>query len=186
MAQGEAISLLLRAYSIQKKMRYLEVAENAIIPLMYPISEGGLFSTFPDETICFEEFPSKPPSHVLNGFIFTIFGVFDYLKYFKNPKIGILYQNALDGLQNNLKLYDTGYWTRYDLYPMSRLASRVYQRVHIQQLNILYRITSNSIFKNFADKWQHDYSNAWSIFRWGMTKINEKIRLKNYQWNIDK
>ncbi len=184
MAQGEAISLLLRAYSLQKKISYLEVAENAIIPLMFPVSEGGLFSTFPDESLCFEEFPSDPPSHVLNGFIFSIFGVLDYVQYFKNPKISVLYQNALEGLKNNLNLYDTGYWTRYDLYPISRLASRVYQRIHIQQLNILYRLTSESIFKSFADKWLRDYHNLWSIFRWSISKVNEKMRIKSLSRKI--
>ncbi len=186
MAQGEAISLLLRAYSIAKKIRYLEVAENAILPLMYPVAEGGLFSTFPDETLCFEEFPSDPPSHVLNGFIFTIFGVLDYLKFFNNRRIGVLYQNALEGLKNNLNLYDTGYWTRYDLYPVSRLASRAYQKIHIQQLNILYIITSDSIFKSYAEKWQRDYYNIWSNFRWGMIKVNEKIQLKSLSLKTDK
>ncbi|MDY0341353.1 MAG: D-glucuronyl C5-epimerase family protein, partial [Coriobacteriia bacterium] len=79
MAQGEGMSVLVRAYYETDDERYLEAAELALRPLRLPIADGGLMHT--DETgVWLEEYPTDPPAHVLNGAIFTVFGLRDLVR----------------------------------------------------------------------------------------------------------
>ncbi|MCI0514318.1 D-glucuronyl C5-epimerase family protein [candidate division KSB1 bacterium] len=184
MAQGEAISLLLRAHSIQQNPAWLEVARMAGRTFLDAITDGGVCATFEDGTLSLEEFPSAPPCHVLNGSIFAIFGLYDYLQVFDDPALTHRFQAALQGLRQNLHRYDTGYWSRYDLYPIPRLASHTYQRVHIQLLQILNQITGGDECRILAAKWRHDYYHPWFNLRWILHKIYEKINLarrRNHQ-----
>jgi len=175
MAQGEAISLLLRAYSLHQQLSFIQTVDKAIITFQYPIFKGGVCANFNDGSLSFEEFPANPPSHVLNGSLFAILGVFDYLHYSNNPAIHQIFQQAISGLKQNLFHYDTGYWTRYDLFPVQRLASRMYHKIHIQLLQVLSKLTGEAYFSQVATKWKRYLSQPTSNLRWGFHKITEKL-----------
>lgn len=42
-------------------------------------SEGGVLATFLNKFHWYEEYPTKPPSFVLNGFIYSILGLYDLM-----------------------------------------------------------------------------------------------------------
>lgn len=177
MAQGQALSLLLRCHQLKKNTPVREIIERAFNAFLYPVREGGVVSSFPDSSLIFEEYPTNPPSQVLNGHIFALLGIHDFAEYWDEPKALDLFKVAVDGLCRNLHRYDTGYWNFYDQHPSKRLASAMYIKVHVQLLNILYNVTGEETLHTFADRWQSYLNSPICRTRWFITKIFEKIRL---------
>ncbi|PIO56549.1 D-glucuronyl C5-epimerase, partial [Teladorsagia circumcincta] len=83
MAQGHALSLLTRAYAATKNASYLVVASKALDLFEKDASAGGVRNKlFGNDW--YEEYPTSPGSYVLNGFIYSLIGLYD----FKNAKLG--------------------------------------------------------------------------------------------------
>jgi len=76
MAQGQAMSLLVRAYHHTGQRRYLHAAMRALGPLRHTIAEGGVVADF-DGVPWFEEYANAESVHVLNGMGFTLVGLHD-------------------------------------------------------------------------------------------------------------
>src|ERR1700758_2780350 len=85
LAQGQGISLLLRAYRETGKYHYLGAALRAFNAFLRPIDKGGV--TFTDEKgdLWFEEYIVSPPTHILNGFIWAAWGIYDYFLATQHP-----------------------------------------------------------------------------------------------------
>jgi len=150
MAQGEGISLLLRGYIELKDERYLNKAKQAINFLMKPIENGGT-TLYCNEDIYLKEYLDEPV--VLNGWIFSLWGIYDYLKVDReNNEIKSFYQKTLNTLERNLIKFDKGYWSMYDM--SKRIASPFYHELHVQQLKVMYDITGKEAFKQYAEKFE--------------------------------
>ena len=176
MAQGEAISLMLRAYQLTENKKYLEIAHGAWKCFNIPVAKGGIISYFPDGKPVIEEYPSpKYLTAVLNGFIFGIVGVYEYGKATNDNEANDFYLKLIDSLKHNLERYDCGYWSYYDLKPPLRLASKAYHRLHIEQLNVLYEMTGEEIFKIYRDKWRKYLSSSQCNLRWLIRKVYQKL-----------
>lgn len=115
MAQGQGISVLLRAYQLTAEKRHLEAAEAALRTFEIPIEEGGATHTDERGFVWYAEYPTDPPSHVLNGFIFALFGLYDFYRATGNEKGLGLFEEGIKTLEANLHRYDTGSWSTYDL-----------------------------------------------------------------------
>ena len=78
LAQGQGISLLVRAHRETAKPEYFHAAERAFTSFLMPTEDGGV--TFTDEhgNLWFEEYIVSPPTHILNGFMWAAWGVYDY------------------------------------------------------------------------------------------------------------
>lgn len=156
LAQGQGISLLVRAHRETQDTLYLKAAQRAFTAFLKPIAEGGV--TFSDNTgnLWFEEYIVSPPTHILNGFIWAAWGVYDYFLATRDADAGRLFEQATQTLCANLHRYDLGFWSVYEqsgtLLPM--VASPFYHRLHIVQLKIMHRLTGEETFVRFADKWE--------------------------------
>jgi len=173
MAQGEAISLLLRAHLTTGRDEYLKVASGALQTFV----SGSVCSRYPDGSLSLEEYPADPPAHVLNGAVFASLGLFDYAVYLHDGEALRLWELAVQGLRRNLHLYDTGFWTRYDLFPVHRLASPAYHEIHIRQMGLLYELTSDRAFVERQRKWLKYQRSLRSKLLWIAGKSFEKLRL---------
>ena len=178
MAQGQGISLLLRMQQLRPGQRFPDICQRAMRAFQRPVADGGVTTTFPDGTPVFEEFPTSPPSMVLNGHIFGLLGIYDYAHFFGDKNAAGMFEAAVAGLKTNLRRYDTGFWNRYDLHPTARLASPMYVRVHVQLLHILAELTGDPFFQNYAAKWQAYLNDPVCRARWLVGKTLEKIRLR--------
>jgi hypothetical protein len=169
LAQGEAISVLLRAYSISGKEIYLETAEKALSVFTLEVKNGGIVNYFSNFKI-FEEYPSQKTNFVLNGFVFSLFGLFDF-SFFNNNLANKLIKDGIATLDNLLYLFDTGFWTQYNLYyhPKTYLASYKYHILHIELLKALYYLTDNKTFLFYSEKWQK-YSDNFLIKTYALIK----------------
>ncbi|HEX9595262.1 MAG TPA: D-glucuronyl C5-epimerase family protein, partial [Anaerolineales bacterium] len=94
MAQGEAISLLLRFHQIEPSEATERVTASALQAFFFPVADGGVVSAFPDGGLVFEEYPTGPPSQVLNGHIFALLGILDYAAFFQHKAAGDLFDVA--------------------------------------------------------------------------------------------
>jgi heparosan-N-sulfate-glucuronate 5-epimerase len=155
LAQGQGISLLLRAAREASNPAYLNAAMRAFDAFLKSTSEGGI--TFTDEAgnLWFEEYLVSPPTHILNGFIWAAWGVRDFWLATGDQRAQELFARALHTLRTNLPRYDLGFWSLYEqsgtLLPMA--ASPFYHQLHIVQLQVLHRMTGDEIFARFAERW---------------------------------
>jgi heparosan-N-sulfate-glucuronate 5-epimerase len=157
MAQGQALSVLSRAHLANGQgNRYAEAARLGFTLFGRTIDAGGVISRDDAGLVCLEEYPSDPPGHVLNGWIFALVGLREYADTFGDGQAADLAAESLHALARMLPRYDTGFWSRYDLFaqfPMAFLANRFYHRLHIAQLRAMFRLSGRPIFQEFADRW---------------------------------
>lgn len=120
MAQGHSISLLSRAfYHSGGNRKYLKAAVNALKPFKLPSSQGGVLAKFMNILPFYEEYPSTPSSFVLNGFIYSLLGLYDLHQIAPKTKggkeAGILFDQGMESLKKMLPFYDIGSGSVYDL-----------------------------------------------------------------------
>ena len=56
-------------------------------------------------------------ANVLNGAIFSLWGYYDVWKATDDEGARAAFEDGVSTLASNLERWDTGYWSRYDLYP---------------------------------------------------------------------
>jgi heparosan-N-sulfate-glucuronate 5-epimerase len=153
MAQGQAASLLARLHIETGDAELGEAARRTLGPLGVPVEQGGVLATLGDGPF-FEEYPTTPPSMVLNGEIFTLWGLRDVAIGLGDTPAAATLQAATDALAANLDRWDIGYWSRYDLFPhpIPNVASSAYHRLHITQLRAMGMISPETAFARVADR----------------------------------
>ena len=128
MTQGEGVSLITRAFLKSNDIKYLEASVKALELILKSINNSGT-ARYITNKLYFEEIAKIEPSLILNGWIFTIFGLFDIIKLTKDKKYINMLNVTLKTLENELDNYDCGYWSYYD--QCGHLASPFYHRLHI-------------------------------------------------------
>lgn len=192
MAQGHAISLLCRLYSQTRDEKYFKSALKAIDLFDISSEFNGIKSSFMNMSlIWFEEYPTKPFSlFVLNGFMYSLFGLNDFLNgclLFKHSpeeelKAKRLFLDSLKSLATLINLYDTGTRTFYDLRHLfdasigPNVARWDYHTLHVSQLFHLANILDNldparfdsdlmlnysSVLKTVAKRWLGYKNGLW-------------------------
>ncbi len=156
LAQGQGISLLVRAHAETGERKYLNAAVLAFRSFLADVKDGGVRFRDEDGNLWFEEYVVSPPTHILNGFIWAAWGVYDYFLATGSREAMGLFGAAVKTLQENLHRYDLGFRSMYELsgtwLPM--IASPFYHRLHVTQLRIMQRITSESVFGDYAGRWE--------------------------------
>ena len=148
MAQAEGISLLIRAKHLLKNSEYDSAIHRAFEYMIMPIENGGT-TKYVDDKVYFYECPADPL--ILNGWIFSIWGLWDYVKEYKESKAEIILHKTLKTLEDSLSEYDLGYWSKYE--NGKRISSPFYHKLHIAQLNVMYKLTGKNIYNVYAEKW---------------------------------
>ena len=148
MAQAEGISLLIRANHLLKCSEYDAVIHRAFEYMIKPIENGGT-TKYVDDKVYFYECPADPL--ILNGWIFSIWGLWDYVKEYKASKAESILNKTLKTLENSIPKYDLGYWSKYE--DGKRISSPFYHSLHIAQLNVMYDLTGKEVYNEFAARW---------------------------------
>ena len=160
MASGQAISLLCRIFAHTKQSVYLNAAKRALKLFEIPVEENGIVSKFMDKYKIYEEYPTRPSLHVLNGFIFSLIGLYDLSRTDKTARRSKeLFNEGIRTLIAILPLYDNGFGTFYDLRHIAmpgvepNRARWDYHAVHLGQLQLLKRITHSSEIGKILERW---------------------------------
>jgi len=161
LAQGQGISLLVRAHEATGNAEYLAAAKQAFAAFLTPVEEGGAVFTDERGEVWFEEYIVSPPTHILNGFIWAAWGVYDYWLSTKDPAAENLFRRAAQTLLRNVDCYDLGFWSLYEQSGtrLQMVASPFYHRLHIAQLRVMVRLTGEEKFAQIADRWE-SYSHS--------------------------
>ena len=174
-SQARAINILLRGFQLTDKIEYKDLAEEALPAFLYAIKDGGV-TTFTEEGPFYEEYPSPDvPVLVLNGMIFALCGIFDYIRVDKDHELANeIFSKGVSTLERLLPRYDMCFWSKYSLcgaefHAHVDPASISYHHLHIIQLELMYRLTDNAIFKEYKEKWKKYVSN-WNIVKMYMYK----------------
>ena len=153
LAQGQAASVFVRAHLLSGDERFAVAARKAIAPLL-PASTSGLLAITADGVVP-EEAPSDPPSLILNGWIYALWGLWDVAVGLGDRDCRGVFEGSARCLQHSIGRYDVGWWSRYSLYPhpLPDLAKPFYHRLHIDQLDVLYRLLGYPEFTETARRW---------------------------------
>jgi len=162
LAQGQGISLLVRAFRETRNSVYMESARQAFAAFLVDVKSGGVAFRDEEHNWWCEEYIVFPPTHILNGFIWAIWGIYDFWLASADPIADSLFKAATATLRRKLIDFDAGYWSLYEqsgtLLPM--IASSFYHSLHIVQLTVMYRLTGDELFAQIADRW-HGYQKSW-------------------------
>jgi hypothetical protein len=161
LAQGQAMSLLERAYRITGRRAYLASAIRGLRPLERPVRDGGLRRCFGGNCRLpfFEEAPSAEPSLILNGFMFALVGLYDLSTVAPSSEAGSLYRAGRLTLHVALPRYDHHGLATYDLLT-HRIANAKYQAIHIYLLQALDSLSRDHRFTFYARRWRRHLGQA--------------------------
>lgn len=159
LAQGEAASLLVRAAQLLDRAGLYNLADRVVESLLDSDSSLVALTT---EGPVLQEYPTNPPSHVLNGWIAGLFGLYDMTRASRDAteatrRSADAFEAGSEALAARLHLYRTSLgWSLYDLYPhpLPNVASVAYHRLHVAQLQSLYSLTGIEVFAITADEWE--------------------------------
>lgn len=148
--QGLAISALCRSYVMDGNESHLELAEEATGVLSVPVEEGGVLSNSRWGPM-YEEYPAVPYSHVVNGFVFCLMGLYDLKSISENANAAQLFQEGVQTLKSVIPDWIEARWSKYDLRDVvaeepKNYATLHYQLLHADQMEVMYRVTDDEYF----------------------------------------
>ncbi len=154
MAQGEAASLLVRLHQQTGEEQFADAARRAIAPLSRPVSAGGVGAPMAGGWWP-EEYPTTPPSYVLNGAIFAWWGVRDVAVGLGDGEAGQAFATGVDTLVAALPRFDIGWWTIYCLFPfpVTCVSSSFYQALHVTQLEAMNILAPRPELTETSRRW---------------------------------
>lgn len=170
MAQGEGISMLIRAHIATKDEKYMKAAQKAKDFLLKSVSDGGV-TGYENGDVVFYEAVGYPI--ILNGWIFSLWGLYDYCKYTDDVQAKAQLELTLDSLKRKIPEFDMGYWSKYDI--KKRVCSPFYHKLHIAQLTVMYDLFGDDIYKVYAEKWERYQNRFLNPKRAFIKKAMQKI-----------
>jgi hypothetical protein len=119
------------------------------------VAAGGT-RAYLDERPFPEKYPTEPTSFVLNGVIFTLWGYYNVWRGVGAPLAGAEWEARTTALALHLHRWDTGFWSRYDLYPrrIRNVATAFFHALHINQLRALGMIAPRPAFAETLDRFE--------------------------------
>ena len=170
MAQGEGISMLIRAHIVAKDETYMTAIHKAKEFMLKPISKGGATEYRGDDVYLYE---CTHEPLILNGWIFSLWGLYDYSKYINDNDIKMTLNATLSALKKKLPEFDIKYWSKYE--DGKRICSPFYHKLHIAQLNVMYDLFGDEIYKEYALKWEAYQNSFWKAKRAFIKKALQKV-----------
>lgn len=151
MAQGLAISALVRAHRLKPDRAYIALARRAARPFTQTIHDGGLQSRGRAGPIL-EEYPCDPPPRVLDGTAFAMLGLYDIALETADPALLDLFAKACDGLAGEVAAWDWhGRWSWYGV--RRYLSPPHYHAINRELLVALGRASHRPVFGEIAARW---------------------------------
>jgi hypothetical protein len=163
MAQGYSISLLTRVYKQTGNRAYLDAAVRALQPLEVDASQGGDVDSLFGHPM-YQEYPGQPSGQksefTLNGFIFTLLGLYDLAQQAPESDAPTLYDTGRQTLLFALPMFDKGGVSCYDLYqivdaPRWTSIDLYYNTLHVQLLQAVNSISPDPLLRYYCAAWRN-------------------------------
>lgn len=114
-AQGCGLSVLTHAYQLTGDERFLETAQGVVRTFERDILDGGVCAPIGADGAFFEEVAVYPAAHTLQGCIFGLLGLYDYVAITGNSHVQQRAQRGEATLHSLFDEFALGFWTRADL-----------------------------------------------------------------------
>lgn len=156
LAQARGASVMMRAWMVTTEERFRTAARAAIAGFDRPAADGGFVADHPRAHVPYvEEYPSQPTG-VLNGFLASLFGLWELSHWLGDDQATGLYRRYRASAEAMLPHYTTRWWTLYDLDPESpfpNVHSPRYHRLATDYLRVLGAIDPSPAVLAFRDRW---------------------------------
>jgi plasmid stability protein len=119
LSQGTALQVLARAWSRFKEPADLAAAQQALGIFQTPPPQGVRVTT--PAGAMYAEYTYAPSDRILNGFIQSLVGLYDYTSITKDPLGLALFEAGDAEARAIVPRYDTGAWSMYDQFGESDL-----------------------------------------------------------------
>jgi hypothetical protein len=152
MAQGLATSLFVRLHETTGRGSDLQTARLLYRTLTVLDRSIKPWVAYVDgvRNLWFEEYPQFPADHVLNGFDFAIFGVYDYYRATRDLAVRRHLQGVLTTVRERVAAYRVPGGVSY--YCLGHKVQMLgYHELHVRQLRMLAAIANEPYFSSFAD-----------------------------------
>lgn len=173
MTQGECISAFVRAWKITGNPDFASCAEMSLKLLLKPVEEGGT-AIYDGDNLFLEELPLTDYNSILNGWVFALFGLYDFWLAFNDENAKNAFLRSLKTLKKYLPYYDCGYWSYYDL--NKNLASSFYHNLHISQLFSLSMIDDDPVILEYRNRWIKYHAKLSNRFKAFIVKSIQKLQ----------
>ncbi len=151
MYQGVVISTLLRAFRLTRDSALLELARSGSRVFDLDIGAGGV-RTHENGYILYEEYPAFPLPRVLDGFLFSLLGLYDLASETGDPHVLRLFEDGVNGLVHHLSWWNyRGKWSWYGSH--GYLCPPHYHALNRALLEVLYELTGRQALKDMAASW---------------------------------
>lgn len=155
-AQGGYIKYCSFAYKVLKDKKYFDKAHRALLAFEIDIKEGGVCWFGPGSLIFYEEVPSDPPQHIMNGMLMALCDIWEYYQVSKDELAKKIFNRGVQSVERLLPQYDTGFYSRYSLNPDAGFKDHYalnnwnYHALFIKLLSDLHEITNKDVFMRYA------------------------------------
>jgi len=164
MAQGQALSALVRAYERTGDPLYASAATLGLAPFRRGLSDRGVVRA-EDGYAWYVQYIPPEQGKVLNGFMFALIGLYEYDVVLGDAASRRVLDLGLAALRRELPSFDTGSWSCYSLVsppgaadPSApdgcRVASLMYHQIHVTQLWALAGWTGHAWLGEYAARFQ--------------------------------
>lgn len=150
MNQGEAISIMVRAYSYTKDRNFISTAESLMNAFSHPFGPKGVTKKIENKTWFLEG-----GKLILNGHIYAMLGLYDLFSINDNEKAEMLFHEGLNSVVHYLPSFDSGFWSWYWMNKPKYMSSAMYHNLHICQLKILFNISGLNDLNQYAEKFDN-------------------------------
>lgn len=100
-----------------------KISKSAALAYFVSVDKGGISALNKNGFRFFEEVPNS--THVLNAHIASINALSDTANHLNDATVRELANQGVDAIRNELYLFDSGYWLRYDLNPRKNLLFQI-------------------------------------------------------------
>ncbi|WP_286421644.1 D-glucuronyl C5-epimerase family protein [Myroides odoratimimus] len=192
MSQGYAVVIMLQAYNLTRDNRYLDMSNKFLKSFDYSIDKGGVLN-FWDGYPFYEEY-ADPKSHVLNGYMFSLAGLYYSYRVTGNNDAKRLFDQGINTLKAKIHVYDSFFTSNYNKLRVEEMKNETYasainedpdhyHELEIYQLLTLYYWTNESILREYAHKFiKYDTGKIDSYYDFDKFKKVTSLKL---QENID-
>jgi len=153
--QGFALSLFVRAYELEKNVRWAELAYRTWLGFHLPVQDGG-FCRKIDEGVIYEEYPARQLDCVFNGMCHALIGLWEAWRSGLVGEAELDFKKGLSGLHAYLPRFDYCNWSLYSLNPClgkPLLASPYYHRANGLLAQVVSLMAEAPDFRIYGERW---------------------------------
>lgn len=179
MSQGLGVSALVRAFRLTREEALLSLCERSVVVFERSVEEGGV-RTREGSHALYEEYPGYPLARVLDGFLFSLLGLYDLAQELGSSRLRRLFDDGIEGLKYKLPEWDyRGKWSWYGSH--GYLCPPHYHRLNCALVRVLARLTRDPLLARYGESWNRlrlsslDKAEIFLLF--ALTKNIARLRL---------